>query len=357
MNHKNISALTALSFAAAVALSACGGGGGGSSGSGAAAPATTPSGPGNLQTSVPAPTYAASTAQAAIFSQLNAYRSAMGVGLLKQDSVLDTSSSAHALYLVTNLANGGITALSHNEISTNADYYEATPLSRARKAGAPTTEWIAENASAGITQATGDANAGNCLGQFLNTVYHLQGATDAQETIGTGFVTNSAQGTYACVLDFGQTTNVAGSPGDNAFSPVGGQQMATTAIAVSPYDGESNVARSMVAESPNPAPDVAAPGRPVMIRVRADQAGDSLTVTSFTLTANGATVPARTIVPSAALSGSTGATADVNGALFNGVAVLLPLSPLAANTTYTVTFSGQRDGKPITKTTSFTTGA
>ncbi|WP_036024298.1 CAP domain-containing protein [Paraburkholderia dilworthii] len=356
MNHKKTSALTAFSFAAAVALSACGGGGG-SSGSGAAAPATTPSGAGNLQTSVPAPTYAGSTAQAAIFSQLNAYRSAMGVGLLKQDSVLDTSSAAHALYLVTNLATSNITAVTHNEISTNANYYEATPLSRARKAGAPVTEWIGENAAVGLAQSTGDANGSDCLGQALNSVYHLQGATSTQETVGIGLVTYAPQGTYGCVLDFGQTTNVAGSPADNGFYTAAGQQMAATAIAISPYDGETNVARAMVAESPNPAPDVASPGRPVLIRVRADQMGDSLTVTSFTLTGNGATVPARVIVPAAAMTGSTGATADVNGELFPGVAVLLPLSPLAAKTTYTVTFSGQRDGKPITKTATFTTGS
>jgi hypothetical protein len=87
-------------------------------------------------------------------------------------------------------------------------------------------------------------------------------------------------------------------------------------------------------------------------------AGDVVTVSSFTLKApDGSSVPGRIIVPSAAMTGSTGATADVNNALFNGVVVFLPLSPLAANTTYMASFSGQRDGKPVSKTWAYTTGA
>lgn len=337
-------------------LAACGGGGGSSSNTGAAQPASGSSA-GNLQTSVPAPTYTGGTAKATIFAQLNAYRSAMGVGQLKQDALLDTSADAHALYLVNNFANGNITAVTHNEASTFANYYEATPLSRARKAGVPATEWIGEVAAVGLSQSTDDASGANCLAQYLNTLYHLAAATAIQETIGVGFQTNSGQGTYGCVLDFGQTTNVSGSPVDNGFNASGGQQMATDASAVTPYPNEGNVARAMVAETPNPAPDLSAPGRPVLFTVNAASAGDVLTVTSFTLTANGAAVPARIIVPSAAMSGSTGATADVNGKLFAGQAALLPLAALAANTTYTATFSGQRDGKPVSRTWTFTTGA
>src|SRR3981189_3546107 len=68
------------------------------------------------------------------------------------------------------------------------------------------------------------------------------------------------------------------------------------------------------------APDIAAPGRPIMVRVNAANAGDVLTVSSFTLTAaNGTVVAARIIVPSAALTGSSaGVTADVNNGVFLG---------------------------------------
>lgn len=365
LNLKTIAFYVAL--ASSVTLAACGGGGGSSNSgtaapaSGASAPATTPSSSATIspQASVPAPTYTAATMQAVAFTQLNAYRLAMGVGEFAQDTILDTSAQAHALYLNTNFANGSINAVTHNEVSTNADYYEATPLSRAQKAGAPVTEWISENAAVGLAQASPTAYASDCIGQYLNTVYHLQNATEVEQTIGVGFQQNTTQGTYSCVLDFGESAGVSGTPTSNGFLTSAGQQMATTAIAHSPLANETGVARAMTAESPNPAPDLASPGRPIMVRVTAANAGDVLTVTSFTLTPSGGTVvPARIILPSAALTGSTSsATADVNSELAQGVAFLLPQTPLAANTTYTVNFSGQRDGTPISATWTFTTGS
>ncbi|WGS55104.1 CAP domain-containing protein (plasmid) [Paraburkholderia sp. D15] len=363
MQNKKIT-LTTLSLAALMTLAACGGGGGGSSASntGTTAPATGSSTPASNAaspaTSVPAPTYASASTQSAAFNALNNYRQAMGVGLLAQDAVLDTSAQSHAAYLNANLANGNITALSHNEVSTFTDFYEVTPLSRARKAGAPATEWIWEDIAAGQAQANAAAYASDCVGQFLNTVYHLQGVTSVQQTIGIGFQQNTSQGTYACSLDFGETTGVSGNPSDNSVNLSAGQQMPTTAIAISPLPGETGVARLMTAETPNPAPDLSAPGRPVLVRVTAMNQGDVLTVQSFTLTSAGGTVvPARVIVPSAALSGSTsGVTADVNNELFQGVAVLLPLAALAPNTTYSVKLNASRNGSPISKSSTFTTG-
>jgi Uncharacterized protein with SCP/PR1 domains len=218
--------LTALSLAATMMLAACGGGGGGggSSNTGAAAPASSASTPtaGTAiapQTSVPASTYAATTMQSAAFSQLNAYRLAMGVGELKQDTILDTAAQAHALYLDANLGNGSITALSHNEVSTLSNYYEATPLSRAQKAGAPVTEWIGEEAAAGNPQANATAYASDCIGQYLNSVYHLEGATSSQETVGIGFTQSTANYVnFTCVLDYGQVSGVSGSPKETGWT-------------------------------------------------------------------------------------------------------------------------------------------
>ncbi|MBN3754303.1 CAP domain-containing protein [Paraburkholderia sp. Tr-20389] len=351
--------LTALSFAAALALSACGGGGGGSPTT-TTAPVTPPASTGgNLQTSVAPATYTGGTMQAQAFSQLNAYRGSMGVGLLAQDTTLDTAAQAHALYLNTNIGTGAITSLSHNELSSLPNYYGDTPLSRAQKAGAPVTEWIGEDVAGGIPQADAASYAKNCLSRLLDTVYHLQDLTSSVEKIGIGFTQNS--GTYVdytCSLDFGEVTNVVGAPQANAVYIYGGQQMPTDAMAVSPLTNDTGVELAMTPETTNPAPDLANPGRPVMVRVNAASPGDVLTVSSFTLTAaNGTQVPARIIVPSAALAGSTGATADVNNKFYPGVAILLPLAPLTANTTYTVSFSGARDGKAVSKTWNFTTGA
>ncbi|MEM5370957.1 CAP domain-containing protein [Paraburkholderia azotifigens] len=349
---KNISALTAISFATVLALSACGGGGGGSSGqqTSAAAPATNS---GSLQTSVATPTYASSSMQATTFAQINSYRQSMGVGLLAQDAALDTAANAHALYLATNVGNGSIPALTHTEVSSNAAYYGDTPLSRAQKAGVASTESVGEDVAAWLltSASTPSVDAANCLPSLLDSVYHLVGATDTFQTIGIGL--GSADGSHlvaggimnACTLDFGRTAS--------------GQQMPTTAIAHVPLSNETNVFLQMFPETPNPAPDLTTPGRPIMVRVNAANQGDVLTVTSFTLTtSSGSVVPTRIIVPSQALAGSTSsATADVNsGELPAGVAFLLPLAPLSASTTYTVSFSGARDSTPVNVTWSFTTG-
>jgi uncharacterized protein YkwD len=348
-------------------LAACGGGGGGGGNStgaaapgGASTPVVPPAGATTPQTSVPAPTYGTTTMQQATFTQLNAYRLAMGVGQLSQDPLLDTSAQAHALYLDSNLANGSLTALSHNETSSFANYYGDTPLSRAQKAGAPVTEWISEVIAAGQPQSSSTAYASDCLRQYINTVYHLQDLTSTQQTMGIGFQQSSGSyPNYSCVIDFGETAGVSGTPMTNGLNLSGGQQLPVGTAATSPLNNETGVALAMVAENVNPAPDITTPGRPIMVRVNAANQGDVLTVTSFTLTTSaGVSVPARIIVPSAALTGSTAsATADVNNALFPGVAFLLPLAPLAANTTYNWTFSGARDGSPISISKSFTTGS
>jgi hypothetical protein len=69
--------------------------------------------------------------ETSVVAQVNAYRLAMGVGPVAQDAILDTSDQAHALYLHTNFVNGNLPAQTDNEVSNFADYYEATPLSRA----------------------------------------------------------------------------------------------------------------------------------------------------------------------------------------------------------------------------------
>jgi len=357
--------LTALAITGSLVLAACGGGGGGGSNSAAPAssassPPATTSGAVAVQTSVPAPTYGTGTMQASAFATLNAYRLAMGVGEVAQDPILDTSATAHSLYVESNLANGNLTTLSHDEVPNFANFYSATPLSRAQRAGAPATEWIGEDIANGYPQASAAAYGSNCVEIYLNSVYHLQGVTSSQQTVGIGFQqTSGSYPNYSCVLDFGETAGVSGTPQANAVLLSGGQQPSTSAIAHSPLVNEPNVALAMLPENVNVAPDIAAPGRPIMVRVNAANAGDVLTVSSFALTAaNGTIVAARIIVPSAALTGSSsGVTADVNSDLFPGVAFLLPLAPLTANTTYTASFSGARDGTPISVTWNFSTAA
>lgn len=357
--------LSMTAIAASLLVAACGGGGGGSNS--AASPAAGASSPTASQptsgvaprTSVATPTYAADSFQLAAFNQINAYRNAMGVGMLSQDQALDTSAQAQALYLFSNLSTGVITSLSHDELSSNANYYADTPLARARKAGAPSTEYISENLASG-TGSSNSLAAADCIGQALASVYHLVSLTYTQETIGLGYnAGTSAYQNYVCSSDFGTSSGVPAYPGPNTYTSIGGQQIATTAIVHSPYSNEAGVALAMRSEAPNPAPDLPSPGRPVLIRVNAVEGVDTLTVSQLTLAdASGTTVSARILVPSAAVAGSASiATADVNNGLPSGTAVLLPLGPLKASTGYTVTFKGARNGVAISASWSFTTAA
>ena len=352
---------TALAVATSFVVAACGGGGGGDSGS--SAPAVPPAAPASSgippQTSVPAATYGTGSYQAAAFSMVNDYRAAMGVGKLRQDPVLDTSSQAHALYLFSNLKSGAVTALNHNELAGNANYFADTPLARAQKAGAPTNEWVGEIAAAGHVGDTPAAAAADCIGQALASVYHLVDLTSNQESIGLGFTNKDATyPIYTCVSDFGVSTGVTGAPGPNTLPYSGGQQIPSGVVLHSPYTNETGVALAMKPEIPNPAPDLPTPGRPILVRVNAQNA-DTLTVSQYTLAdSTGASIPTRILVPASARPGSTAATvADPNGLLANGTAILLPLTPLRANTTYTVSFSGARDGSAVSSTWQVTTAA
>jgi len=354
---------------AAFTLSACGGGGGGGSGA-ATPPAATASAPAAASSpsasssSAPFATsatnpFSANSAQATIFAALNSYRNQVGVGELADDPILDTAATAHATYLEANLENGNLGGqLTHDEVSTFADFYADTPLDRAQKAGAPVTEFIGEDLTAS-PQTTPVAAGNDCVTSLLDTVYHLTGLTDTEQTLGIGFTPATGSVSATCVLDDGSTTGVSGTPQANAIPVFGGQQMATSTIAHVPVSGETNVALSMVAESSNPVPSITSPGRPLMVRVNAASAGDVLTVSSFTLTdSTGNVVAGEILIPGGAATGSTSAAVvDANDLLPPGVVFFIPAQPLVASTVYTASFAGARDGTPISSSWTFTTGA
>lgn len=332
-----------ISVAALLALAGCGGGGdsGGGSAPIVVPPATvTPPSSVAPATDVPAASYTDNRLQ--LFAQLNDFRAAVGVGKLRQDPKLDIAAQAHADYMKANLV------VAHEELATNTAYYEATPRSRATKAGVDTAQWISEIASG--TTILPVSQVAVCM-RMTNTVYHLQGMTGPVETVGLGL------NDWSCSIDMAVVTlgGVSGTPPTNS-QPVGnGQQMAANAIGVAPVEG-STVDGAMVAEIPQPAPDITAPGHPLMVRVRVDTFADVLTVSNFSLVDNlGATIPGRVLVATGALAGSTVNGAQSDAMLYPGVAFFMPLSPLAAGKTYTATFAGARNGVAISKSWTFKT--
>ncbi|CAG9165707.1 CAP domain-containing protein [Cupriavidus pinatubonensis] len=329
--------LSAFATAAALSLAACGGGGG-DEGGGSTQNPTTPTTPSVPQapssvapaTSVPAPTYSAGDARLTAFTALNDYRVKMGVGALKQDTALDVAADNHLTYMKSN------SVITHEEIAGKQGFTGVNPYEQGVAAGASKNQWISQAAS-GST---------DCVTVFKNSVYHLQGITSNQETLGV-----AVRDTY-CVLNFGVVTGANGS--GYGLPQWGGQQLQTGSVAYSPIDNESVPGTfTATGEQPSPAPDLPSAGHPVMFRVPAPNATDVLTVSSFTLVGpNGSPVAARVLVASAAKTGSI-ATAIADSYVYAGVAFLLPTQPLTAGT-YTATFSGARNGTAISKSWSFT---
>uniref|UniRef100_UPI003F496C70 CAP domain-containing protein n=1 Tax=Cupriavidus taiwanensis TaxID=164546 RepID=UPI003F496C70 len=330
-------ALSALVTAMTLALAACGGGGGGDDGGSKQEPST-PTAPTTPQdpTSVPptttsaTPTYPAGDFRLASYTELNNYRLAMGVGALRQDAHLDLAASNHLDYMKAN------SLLAHEEVAGKPGFTGVNPYEQAVAAGAAKAQWVSQAAS----------GSAFCVDSFKNSVYHLQGITSNQETVGI------ANRDGYCVVNFGLMTGANGS--GYGLPSWGGQQLAEGSVAHSPVDGETiSGTFTPAGESPNPAPDLAIAGHPIMFRVPSAKVSDVLTVSSFTLVGpGGVAIPVRVLVPTNAKPGSV-ASAIEDARLYSGVAFMLPTQPLTAGT-YTATFAGARNGVAISKSWSFT---
>ncbi|WP_434034703.1 CAP domain-containing protein [Cupriavidus sp. a3] len=331
--------LSVLATAMTLALAACGGGGGDDGGSkNPTAPPTTPTTPTTPQeptsvppaSSAPAASYPSGDLRLAAFNALNDYRIKMGVGALKQDAALDIAADNHLGYMKAN------SVIAHEETAGKSGFTGVNPYEQGVAAGASRNQWISQSAS-GST---------DCVTVFKNTVYHLQGITSNQETVGI-----AVRDGY-CVLNFGVVTGANGS--GYGLPQWGGQQLQGSNVAYSPVDSEVVPGIfTATGEQPSPAPDLPSAGHPIMFRVPAPNSGDMLTVSSFTLTGpGGASVPVRILVASAAKPGSVN-SAISDPYLYNGVAFLLPTQPLTPGV-HTATFSGARNGVAISKSWSFT---
>lgn len=334
-------ALSALVTAMTLALAACGGGGGGDDGGSKQEPSTptaptTPQDPTSVPpaTTAPATTYPSGDQRLAAYDSINTLRLKMGVGALSQNDKLDSAADNHLAYMKANSATG------HLEVSGNAGFTGANPYDQVVAAGGQKNQWIGQAVSSGAP----DAEA--CISGLKRSVYHLQGLTGNQETVGLSVRDNR------CVINFGVVTGANG--GGYGLPQWGGQQMSANAMAYYPADNDSVFGTFYPAtENPNPAPDLASAGHPIMFRVPAPAASDVLTVSSFTLVGpSGTSVPVRVMVSSNAKPGSV-ASAIADPGVYAGVAFMLPTQPLPAGT-YTATFAGARNGVAISKSWSFT---
>lgn len=345
------SASIAAAVAVATLISACGGGGGGNTAVTAPTGPTTPTGPtiptgppvtpGDTQTTVPALTYAATSQEYAFVSALNDFRDKVGLGLLAQNTKLDTASANHLGYLIANDVNNGgtvnfntydqVTARSmlHIESGALAKFTGVQEGDRAKFAQYDGS-YVGEEVTFG-----GNQGGAAAFGTLVQTVYHRAGLMlQNVREIGAAVGTDKSQ---TVVMEMGLKTN---------------QSVASDYVGVYPYNGQTGVALHAYVETPNPFPDLSTANDdfptktsyPVSVSV---VTGNTIAVTTFTVTeaSQAAPMEARLIIRAN----------DPNGYLTSNVAFLIAKAPFKSGTTYNVKFTGANNGVAFTKEWSFKT--
>lgn len=343
---------TALAISLSILLAACGGGGGGSSttpssasgtGTTPATPATTVVTPANLQATVPAFTYGASSEEFAFGTALNQFRQLAGLGLLAQNTKLDASAAAHLAYVNANTtAYGGTVQVDAIDPATGTPWFHeeqpnlkgftgVLPADRNKVAGYTGLLSGAEEGSFG-----GGHGAVQALSGLIATVYHRQILMSQPLTeFGVAVGTDPSQ---TVVLEMGATT-----PQSNASDFLG----------TYPADKQTNVGLHAYVESPNPFPDLSTSnadfptktGYPVTVE---SAEGSSVEVLTFTMTQAGSSTPLDVRLLTAAT--------DTLRRLPSNIAFIVAKAPLNPNTTYQIAFSGRVNNVVVTKNWSFTTG-
>lgn len=334
MQHKDISALTALALATTLALAACGGGGGGgpapgsngstsnsSSSSPASAPAATT---GNVST----PQYVAASAQLAMFNQINDYRQQCGFPALTENTILDQAAQAHSAYLGLN------NLVSDTEDAMKAGYVGATYADRAAHYSFPVNNYTGGESAGGIyTNATltADQYGTKLVNAWISGVYHL--------SIVSWPITEVGVGEYQ--------TNANGFPvawGSVSFANL--QPMTSAGPLTFPCQGVSGVPYADAAgEIPTPPNTSGTWGTPVTVT---GNYGDTIRLQSGTMTDSSGHVITLQLLDS---------SNDPNKLLaaFEGVAY--SATALNPNSTYSVSLTGTYNGSAFSRSFSFTTGS
>lgn len=334
-------------------LAACGGGGGSSNTSPPVAvtppvvtpPVVTPPTvtPADLQTTVPALTYAPTSPEFAFVTAYNNFRGQIGLGLLAQNESLDKAAANHMKYVTTySTGNGGTVDMGainptynrpnfHIEDATKAGFTGVQSLDRANFAGYNGV-YVGENGSYGM--GNGGVAAFNKL---LASVYHRHGLMfQAPRDIGIAIGTDALQTT---VEEVGYKTK----PQTNASDYVG----------FYPVDKQTLVPLFATFESPNPYSDIkdntsanvaVNTSYPITLTVKEVS---NLVVTTFTVTEDGQTAPLNVRLYSNATDPAT----------VTWTATIVGYAPFKPKTKYNVSFVGTANGTSVTKNWSFTTAS
>ena len=340
---RSLGALFSLAAASSLVgtLVACGGGGGGAAPEPAPAPvpspapAPTPSAPIAAQLTVPTPVgYDAD--RLAAFNRLNEIRLSAGLGMVAQNAMMDQAAQAHADWMIAN------NQLSHVEAAGTSGFTGENYALRAEHFG-----YVPVGGGEVISSG---ARGGAGVDALVNMVYHRSLILAFEPVdVGIGWSDKSAADVVTpLVVDITM-------PSSDLVRALGqAAQPSIRGVAGWPIDGARDVPLRMGREIPNPFPtqDVLTLGTPISVSVENLK---TISATQFTLTdsANGAVVASRLLTNKN----------DPNFLIPESYIAIVPLAPLAANTTFRVDFSGSTLQFPtgaveaVTRTWSFTTGA
>ena len=331
----------------ALALAGCGGGGGGSDPVVTAPPVspgapTTPADPGPL-TPAPAPNPTTPTVPGAPVATgniavdgrewLNFRRGQIGMTTLTHSTVIDIAAQGHSEYQRVN------NTITHDQVAGRQVFTGANVGDRLAAAGYRFNT-AASRAFGEVISATNNNSGQYMAEELITAVYHRFVIFEPVfKEIGTGAATTAQGYNYF-------TANFTANNGYGAGLS-GGQ------VAVWPFGGQTAVPRNFFSntESPDPVPDRDEVGYPISVHANIDL---TIRVTNFTVRPRGgADLPVRLL--SNANDSHTGTSS----------AAIVPLAPLAANTTYEVSFTGSTaqinsagtvlSNTPVTRTWSFTT--
>lgn len=335
---KTIAQFSFLLITAAV-LAACGGGGGAdaptsNAGTSAASPAPIAPAPATTVVGVTLPgTYAVGSEQANVFALLNQERTRCGFGALQQDARLDQSAGAHAVFLTENG-----TFYGHDEAPGLPFFTGTTEAARALAAGYPFPVGANLATDSGLSSVPGQLVTTRQLRDLFGAPFHMLSLTDSFADAGVGFsrkIRNTVE-INALNITLGRRAGVNDLDPDQVYSY--------------PCLGTTGVNSVLTRETPSPIPSNLSQneklyGGPIVIKART---GKVLNLTSATIapSAGGPAVATQVVTLS---------TTPQPALMRADSAYVLPMSPLAAGTSYTVTLAGTSDGAAFTKSFSFTT--
>ncbi|OBV41354.1 CAP domain-containing protein [Janthinobacterium psychrotolerans] len=306
----------------AALLAACGGGGGGG-GNGNTTPASTATPEPQLVQEAGAPAMSGNIATDG-YNWINYRRGQVGLAALGRNSLIDLAAQGHSDYLKAN------STVSHEQVAGKPGFTGATLADRFLKAG-----YILNRANSyayGEVIAGAANNSGFYLAEELITaIYHRFAIFEPVfKEAGTGAATGNGGYAYF-TADFAA---------NNGYGP----GLAAGQVVTYPVSNQTKVATSFSSnnEEPDPVPNQDVVGYPISVHANIN---DVLAITSFTVRQRGAASDLTALLLQRATDAQTPLSA----------AAIIPLAPLAANTTYDVSFNGRVNGTAVTRSWSFTT--